>query len=66
MMYKLIGAALAVVLTVLFLSGIIGGDLMYHLKNRGSLGPLSRSDIEYLNVEAPQATSQDGTISAAD
>ncbi len=66
-LYKLIGAAAAVIVAAVFLSGFIGGkDMMYHLRNRGSLGPLSRSDIEYLNVEAPEATSQDGTISAAD
>ena len=66
-LYKMIGAAAAVVVSVVFLSGLIGGkDIMYHLRNRGSLGPLTRSDIEYLNVEAPEATSQDGTISAAD
>jgi nitrite reductase (cytochrome c-552) len=39
---------------------------MYHLKNRGDLGPLSREDIEYLNVEAPGATSKDGTVNAQD
>ncbi len=47
---------------------IIGGDreIMYHLKNRGSLGPLTRSDIGYLSVEAPEATSRDGTVNASD
>ena len=39
---------------------------MYHLKNRGSLGPLTRSDIQYLSVDAPEATSKDGTITASD
>ena len=39
---------------------------MYHLKNRGDLGPLSREDIDYLNVDAPEATSKDGTVNAAD
>ena len=66
-LYKLIVAAIVVVAAVIFLSGLIGGgDLMYHLRNRGSLGPLSRSDIEYLNVDAPEATGKDGTINAAD
>ena len=64
---KIIVAALIVVLAVLFLSGILDGkDLMYHLRNRGSLGPLTRSDIEYQQIEAPEATSQDGTVNASD
>ena len=60
--------ALAVVLAAILLIGgfVSGADVMYHLKNRGELGPLSRDDIEYLNVEAPAATSRDGTVSAAD
>ena len=66
-LYKLIGSAVAVIVAVVFLSGLVGGkDMMYHLRNRGSLGPLTRSDIDYLEVEAPEATSQDGTINAAD
>ena len=66
-LYKLIGSAAVVVAAVILLGGLIGGkDMMYHLRNRGSLGPLSRSDIEYLDVEAPQASSRDGTVSAAD
>ena len=66
-LYKLIGSAVAVIAAVVFLSGLVGGkDMMYHLRNRGSLGPLTRSDIDYLEVEAPEATSQDGTINAAD
>ena len=63
---KLIIAAVIVLAAVLIVGGIIGGKMMYHIKNRGDLGPLSRSDIEYLDVEAPGATSQDGTINAAD
>ena len=64
---KLIGAGAVVVATVLGLAGLFtGGKLMYHLQNRGELGPLSRSDIQYLNVEAPEATSRDGTVNAAD
>ena len=65
--WKLIAAAIIVLACVLLLSGIIGGkDMMYHLRNRGSLGPLSRSDIEYLQVDPPEASSQDGTLNAAD
>ena len=59
--------AVAVIAATVFLCGFAsGGKLMYHLKNRGELGPLTRSDIEYLDVEAPEATSQDGTVNAAD
>ena len=65
-LYKVIVAAVLLALAVIFVSGIVGGDMMYHLKNRGNLGPLTRSDIEYLHVDAPEATSSDGTITAAD
>ena len=64
---KIICAAAVVLAAALYLSGIIGGkDIMYHLQNRGDLGPLSRDDIEYRTVDAPGATSRDGTINAAD
>ena len=64
---KLIFACLVVLAAVICLSGFIsGGKLMYHLQNRGILGPLTRSDIKYLGVEAPEATSKDGTVNAAD
>ena len=66
-LYKLIISAVIVLAAVIGLSGLIGGgDLMYHLRNRGSLGPLSRSDIEYQNVDAPEPSSKDGTINAED
>ncbi len=64
---KLIVAGIVVALAVLFLCGVIGGkDILYHLKNRGDLGPLTRDDIRYQNVEAPAASSKDGTINASD
>jgi nitrite reductase (cytochrome c-552) len=64
---KLIVSVLVVVLALLCLGGLLGGkDLMYHLQHRGDLGPLTRSDIEYLEVDAPEATSKDGTVTAAD
>ena len=64
---KLIIGAVIVILAVLALAGILSGkDLMYHLRNRGKLGPLTRSDISYLEVEAPAPSSQDGTVNAAD
>lgn len=64
---KGIVSAVVVVLCFALLGGVLGGsDMMYHLKNRGDLGPLSRADIEYLQVEAPVATSKDGTVNASD
>ena len=65
--YKLIVAIVIVILAILLGCGAIGGkSVMYHLANRGALGPLSRDDIEYRDVEAPAATSKDGTVSASD
>ena len=44
--YKLAGALAALVIIGAFADGITSGkDLMYHLQNRGDLGPLARSDI---------------------
>ena len=64
---KLIASAIAVVIAAAGLSGLAsGGRVTYHLRNRGALGPLTRADIEYLEVEAPAATSNDGTVNAAD
>ena len=64
---RIICCAAAVIVATLFLSGLIGGkSLAYHLKNRGDLGPLDREDIAYLQIDAPAATSRDGTVSAAD
>ena len=64
---RFIITGVAVAATVMVLGGFSGqGNLMYHLKNRGKLGPLSRNDIEYLNVAAPAATSRDGTVNATD
>ena len=54
------------VVAIIFIGGFLGDDIMFHIKNRGALGPLTREDIDYLNVEAPQATSKDGTVTAAD
>ena len=63
---KLIIGAIIVLLSIVFAGGIFGGDLMYHLKNRGDLGPLTRNNIEYIYAEAPVPTSKDGTINAKD
>ena len=66
-LFKLVCGGLIVVLATVFLSGMAGGrDMTYHLRERGDLGPLTRADIEYLDVEAPAATSNDGTVSASD
>ncbi len=67
MILKGIGALLAVILAVILICGLFsGGDVMYHLQNRGDLGPLTRANISYLNVAAPTATSKDGTVNASD
>lgn len=64
---KLIIGVVIAVIAILFIGGIVfGKDLMYHLKNRDKIGPLTRSDINYQTVSAPNATSKDGTINAND
>ena len=63
---KLCISAVIVILAVLLLAGFIGGERLYHLRNRGDLGPLSRENIAYLNAAAPAATSGDGTVNADD
>ena len=48
--WKYIAAAVGVGAAVIFCSGLLGGkDLMYHMENRGDLGPLTRDDITYLD-----------------
>lgn len=64
--FRFIGTGAVVIAAVVLLGGFGGNKLMYHLQNRGDLGPLSREDIEYLNVDAPAATSKDGTVNAQD
>ena len=64
---KLIIGAIIVLTVLLLLGGIATNkDVMYHLVNRDSIGPLTRSDITYRNVAAPAATSKDGTVNASD
>ena len=64
---KLIVAAVCALALILYGVGLFdGGSLRYFLKNRGDLGPLTREDIEYKDIEAPAATSRDGTVTAAD
>ncbi len=64
---KLIIGVIIVITVFLLLGGIATNeDVMYHLLNRDSIGPLTRSDIQYLNVAAPAATSKDGTVNASD
>ena len=61
--YKIIAAVLIVGVS---LACILSQTSKYHLENRGDLGPLTREDIQYLDVAAPTATSKDGTINAVD
>jgi len=64
---RIAGCVAVVVAAVLLLTGVFTGKpVTYFLKNRGDLGPVSEVDIEYLTVEAPEATSRDGTVSAKD
>ena len=64
---KLIIGAVIAIIAILFIGGIVfAKPMMYHLKNRDKIGPLTRSDIEYETVDAPQASSNDGTINAND
>ena len=64
---KLIASAVIIVLAVIALGGFISGhDVMYYLRDRSAIGPLTRADIEYLDIDAPAATSKDGTVSAKD
>ena len=63
---KIIIAIVVVCTAMGVLGGIFGPQIMYHIKNRGALGPLTREDIEYKVVPAPAATSNDGTVNASD
>ena len=56
---KLIIGAVVVIIAVLFLLGIVG---QHDVKYKSD--PLSREDIDYLEVEAPTTAAKDGTISA--
>ena len=64
---RLVVCAVGVLLAVLCISGLLTGhDLMYHLRNRGALGPLTRDDIQYLDIDTPAPTGKDGTVNASD
>ena len=58
---KLIIGAVVVIIAVLFLAGVVS---RHEIKYKST--PLSRDDIAYRQVEAPAATSADGTITASD
>ena len=45
---KIIVAIVIICAVLGVLGGIFGPDIMYHLKNRGALGPLTREDIDYV------------------
>ncbi len=65
--WKLLVSLAVIAAAVLLLSGVLNGGQMYHLQNRGKLGPLTREDIKYLDiVETPMPTSKDGTVNASD
>lgn len=64
--FKLAIAIVVILVCALLIGGLFNEDVMYHIKNRGALGPLTREDIQYQNVEAPEATSKDGTVNAND
>ena len=64
---RLVVCAVGVLLAVLCIGGLLTGhDLMYHLRNRGALGPLTRDDIQYLDMDTPAPTGKDGTVNASD
>ena len=64
---KILVAAVIILLAVTFVCGVVTKkDVLYHLMNRGNLGPLTREDISYIDADAPAATSKDGTINAKD
>ncbi len=64
---KVVISVLIIVAAVLFIAGILTGkDLMYHLQNRSAIGPLTRDDIVYQHVEAPEPSGKDKTIQASD
>ena len=64
---KLIIGAIIAIIAILFIGGVVfAKPMMYHLKNRDKIGPLTRADINYQTVEAPAATGKDGTINAGD
>ena len=65
--YKVVCTVAVVALAVLLLCGVFNGkDSMYHLKNRGDLGPLTRKDINYVTAEKPAGTGLYGNTTAAD
>ena len=59
----LIGLVIAV-LALLFLGGVTGGENLLFKLDRTTA--LTRSDVTYKTVDAPAASSKDGTINAAD
>ena len=61
---KLLIGLVIVVFAVLLIGGLVGGkDLLFRLDRTT---PLTRADVTYKTVDAPKASSKDGTINAAD
>ena len=59
----LIGLAI-VIFALLLLGGVVGGkNLVFKLARTT---PLTAGDVTYKTVDAPVATSKDGTVNAAD
>lgn len=58
---KLIIGTVVVIIAILFIAGIVSG---HSLKYKAA--PLSREDINYQKVDAPEASGYDGTIQADD
>ena len=63
---RVLVSILLIAAAVFFVGGFAKGDVKYFLKDRAAIGPLTNDDITYLDVEAPAATSKDGTVSAKD
>ena len=64
---KTIVSVALVVGFALFVAGILSGkDLMYHLKNRDKIGPLTREDVNYQKADPVKPSGKDGTANAND
>ncbi len=61
---SILGAAVFV--SFVALSGVLGGGAVTYRPMKSGDEALSRGDIEYLNVDAPKASSKDGTVNADD
>ena len=61
---KLLIGLVIVIFAVLLIGGVVGGrNMIFHLDRTTAL---TRSDVTYTTVDAPKASSKDGTVNAAD